>query len=95
MPPNTVKVARTTRFGNPFPLTATRDRKAALAAFAEYLEQRLVEEPDFLDTLRSKNLGCWCRLDEACHADLLLVAANRPAQRKLTRKRSSAPRAER
>ncbi len=26
--------------------------------------------------LRGKNLACWCRLDRACHADVLLEIAN-------------------
>lgn len=30
--------------------------------------------------LRGKNLACWCRLDQPCHADVLLELANdRPA----------------
>ena len=27
--------------------------------------------------LRGKNLACWCRLDQPCHADVLLELANR------------------
>lgn len=30
-----------------------------------------------LPTLRGKNLACWCRLDQPCHADVLLELANR------------------
>ncbi len=26
--------------------------------------------------LAGKNLACWCRLDQACHADILLEVAN-------------------
>jgi hypothetical protein len=26
--------------------------------------------------LRGKNLACWCRLDQPCHADVLLELAN-------------------
>lgn len=28
--------------------------------------------------LRGKNLACWCRLDQPCHADVLLELANAP-----------------
>ena len=28
--------------------------------------------------LRGKNLACWCRLDQPCHADVLLEIANGP-----------------
>lgn len=29
--------------------------------------------------LRGKDLCCWCRLDQPCHADVLLALANEPA----------------
>jgi hypothetical protein len=37
-------------------------------------------EPCALDfsALRGKNLACWCRLGEPCHADVLLELANAP-----------------
>lgn len=31
---------------------------------------------DHIDELRGKNLACWCRSDEFCHADVLLEIAN-------------------
>ena len=31
--------------------------------------------------LRGKNLMCWCKLDQPCHADVLLEIANAPGQR--------------
>lgn len=31
-----------------------------------------------LPNLRGKNLACWCRLDQPCHADVLLELANAP-----------------
>lgn len=34
---------------------------------------------DDIGQLRGKNLACWCRLDQPCHADVLLELAN-PAQ---------------
>ena len=30
-----------------------------------------------LPELRGRNLACWCRLDQPCHADVLLDLANR------------------
>jgi len=32
---------------------------------------------DVVSALRGKNLACWCRLGEPCHADVLLEIANR------------------
>ncbi len=31
-----------------------------------------------LHALRGKNLACWCKLDDPCHADVLLDLANAP-----------------
>lgn len=31
-----------------------------------------------LQALRGKNLACWCKLDDPCHADVLLDIANAP-----------------
>jgi Domain of unknown function (DUF4326) len=31
---------------------------------------------DHIDDLRGKNLACWCKLDQPCHADVLLELAN-------------------
>ncbi len=30
----------------------------------------------WLRHLKGKNLACWCRLDQCCHADVLLDLAN-------------------
>ncbi len=30
-----------------------------------------------LASLRGKNLACWCKLDQPCHADVLLELANK------------------
>ncbi len=29
-----------------------------------------------LNAIKRKNLSCWCRLDQTCHADILLKLAN-------------------
>lgn len=34
--------------------------------------------PNYILALRGKVLACWCRLDQPCHADLLLRVANGP-----------------
>lgn len=33
---------------------------------------------DIVSNLRGKNLACWCKPGEPCHADVLLEIANRP-----------------
>ncbi len=37
----------------------------------------LTTADDIVKELRGKNLACWCRPDEPCHADVLLDFANR------------------
>ena len=34
-----------------------------------------------LGSLRGKNLACWCRPDQPCHADVLLELANAPPEK--------------
>jgi hypothetical protein len=35
-------------------------------------------DPRDIAQLRGKTLACWCRLDQPCHADVLLELANAP-----------------
>lgn len=95
MPPNAVKVDRTTRFGNPF--RPERDRtmvrcvqlhtyllggytclcaNPSMEQQATYVKMLLAERAAGWPTLRGKNLACWCRPDQPCHADILLKIAN-------------------
>lgn len=90
MPPGAVKVDRTTRWGNPFRVGDTvhrgrafsgRDEVVRDAAHAVQLFRRWLftqdRSRDLVPTLRGKDLACWCRPGEPCHADVLLELANR------------------
>ena len=66
---------RMQHYGNPFEVK-TFGRDPAVELFAVYAQQRLVVEPDWLEPLRGKDLACVCRLDVACHGDILLHLAN-------------------
>jgi hypothetical protein len=72
MPPNTVVVARPTRWGNPF-CVKKYGRAGAVEMFRKELERCGLSG---LHELRGKNLACWCKLGEPCHADVLLEKAN-------------------
>ena len=90
MPPNTVKVDRTTRWGNPFsvgdrvqadpslPIAVCFSSQEAVNAFAGFCAHALgrVFVERARAALRGKNLACWCPLDQPCHADVLLEMAN-------------------
>ncbi len=71
MPPNAVYVGRPTKWGNPFDVAKT-GRVPAVLRFACEVAPLLD-----LSELRGKDLACWCRLDQECHADVLLELANR------------------
>ena len=71
LPDNTVNVTRTSVYGNPYKIGLfTRDE--VLTQYKEYLSNKLRLNPYFLDSLIGKVLACWCRLDQECHADIIL-----------------------
>jgi len=79
MPANTVKVDRSTRWGNPFRITSRRNSAESVAEFEQWVTRdpagkRLAREAAVV--LKGKNLACWCPLDGPCHADILLRFAN-------------------
>lgn len=73
--PYDVLIDRTTRYGNPYPISKNRTREQAIEQFREYLYRnpKLVEQVK--RELRGKVLGCWCA-PKACHGDILLAVAN-------------------
>ncbi len=79
MPPNTLKVDRSTDWGNPFKAD-DHGTIGAVVLFREWCG----DNPDSIyrvmarRVLGGKNLGCWCALDAPCHADVLLEFANPP-----------------
>lgn len=88
MPANTVSVARPSRWGNPYVIGQSKehidgvthsihDAYIAVLLYREYMEYWLGRTPTLLDQLRGKNLACFCRRDQPCHADVLLELANR------------------
>ena len=64
-------VARPTRWGSPYKLE-DHGRERTLALYEGWLEKQLASDPEFLEPLRGYNLGCFCRPDQACHADILM-----------------------
>jgi len=78
MPENTLKVDRTTRWGNPFPSKTPAERQNAVIAYNAYIQepaQRKLRQ-DIKSQLQGRNLACWCPLSGPCHADILLEIAN-------------------
>jgi len=89
MPPNSVKVARPTKWGNPFKVTPERSQIAAVGAFRVWLTvegvtagipERKTWMLEHLKDLRGKNLACFCKAGTCCHADVLLELSNLPTK---------------
>ena len=88
MPPNTVKVDRTTQWGNPFIpgrsggayAKVVKDRRHAFLLFLGFAPLGTDTVATIRRELRGKNLACWCPKDDpyqdVCHAAVLLKIAN-------------------
>lgn len=91
LPPNTVVVTRPGPYGNSrkvgtiffdentgMPIYGTAE--VVVQAFREdmiWLAQKHPEQArEFLAPLKGQDLACWCKIDEPCHADVLLEIAN-------------------
>ena len=89
-PEGAIVVSRPSRWGNPYvagrnvwvveAMTGgpvhVRDRQHAVDLY----QAMVAAVPDWADTIRvalaGRDLACWCALDLACHADVLLAIAN-------------------
>ena len=86
MPPNTVYVGRPSKWGNPFKVEGRNvihlDNRLTFNSHEKALEyslnrfNALVYIYD-LSELKGKDLACWCKIGEPCHADILLKLANK------------------
>ncbi len=88
MPANTISVTRPGKWGNPYKVGEEYEaengfEKIENAQMAVNLYEQSIEFYEFpvpkdqiKKELKGKNLACWCRLSEPCHADILLKIAN-------------------
>lgn len=80
MPPGTIYVGRPTRWGNHFEVGPGCTAEEAAALFRRSAEATFAVSPEYresLEALRGKDLACWCKIGQPCHADVLLDLANR------------------
>lgn len=75
MPANAIYVGRPSPWGNPYTLE-TNNPSTAILKFQQWAWGKALANPDWLKPLRGKDLACWCRPGEPCHADILLELAN-------------------
>lgn len=85
------KVDCSSKWGNPFyvgepdPKRGTYFACVDIQEAVEVFEYSLLNDGvgvghllDDIDELRGKNLACWCKPGDPCHADILLRIANKP-----------------
>lgn len=94
MPPDTVKVDRTTKWGNPFIIGKHGTRSECIDLFMHLAlghgiscdAETVKAQNDYpwgdIDELKGKNLACWCKEGDECHGDVLMTAANHRGQKR-------------
>ena len=91
-PKHTKRVCRPSKFGNKFVIGKVANFEGIENILAEDLQYTQVSIPNNeiavrlfqryqlpnmnCDPLRGFNLGCYCKLDLPCHADLILIKVN-------------------
>jgi hypothetical protein len=87
MPENCLYVGRPTKWGNPFKIgmiirepetnefiTELKTIDDVLVWYKNYL--RYTGKIEDVEELKGKDLCCWCKIGDKCHADILLEIAN-------------------
>ena len=81
-PEGAVYVGRGSVWGNRW-RTSNENPVWAVRMFRLHAKYKLIQEPEWLEPLRGKDLMCWCPLTDErgnsvpCHADVLLELANK------------------
>ena len=91
IPENTVYVGRGSKYGNQFKIGADGDANQCIAKYMEYrfpythhgehnsMQDFMLSKANLQEAtkdLRGKNLACWCKIGDPCHADSLLEIVN-------------------
>lgn len=74
MPAGAVYVGRPGKWGNPYRCYSNKD---AVDLYARLLNTNPYMRDLAKQELRGKDLACWCKIGNPCHADILLEVANR------------------
>lgn len=76
MPKDAVYVGRPTIWGNRFTMDDGLTRQECVDRFREMVNRGGWWAVNPQRHSRGKDLACWCRLGQPCHADVLLEIAN-------------------
>lgn len=78
--PFVIGIPRRTGVKGTYEYEPTPDAATAVRFFCEMLARpgrNFPSDAEIKTELRGKNLACFCRLDQPCHADVLLELANK------------------
>lgn len=76
-PGETTRIDRLTKYGNPFKVGVHGDRGTCLGLYRTYIRWVLANiDSDFLEPLRGRVLGCWCK-PLPCHGDVIVELLDR------------------
>lgn len=77
-PAGAVVVARPSKWGNPHKI-GRLTRNQAIDAYKRgvYAGRLAFTVADVRRELKGRDIACWCKLEDACHGDLLMAIANR------------------
>ena len=73
MPEGVVYVGRPTKWGNPFVVGLDGTAEECVSRYRDWVIRYFLLE---VRELRGKDLACWCKEGNPCHADVLLELAN-------------------
>lgn len=72
LPPNTKLVARPNKkYGNPYKLS-DYSIDTSLKLYAKWLTDKIQADSKYLESLKGFDLACYCKLDQKCHADIII-----------------------
>lgn len=57
-------------FANPYKVGKDGDIDEVLYKYKKYIKNKIKENPEILEEIKNKNLGCWCHPNK-CHGDIL------------------------
>lgn len=75
IPPDAVRVDRSTKWGNPFVMHTESERDEVCQKFEDFVEANPGIKDAIRAELRGKDLACWCH-PKNCHARTLMRIAN-------------------
>lgn len=73
---DTIYVGRPTQWGNPFFVGRQGTADECVRKYERWLVTEMPILLSEVQILRGKNLACFCKSDDPCHADILLRLAN-------------------